>query len=213
MWYRYCSLILDAIIPPSRDVALTKSLSLDDLARLLHPRAHPDFPWITTLFPYAHPKIRALIRSIKYGNEQDAVLLVGKIAADEILSLLEEKQLFSGWEKPSLVPVPSSPERMRLRGYNQAARIAIAISNDIEGMRYEPTLLTREERQSQVRLPNDKRRTNIRGAFRATGHQKVRGKHIVLLDDVAESGYTLDDARRALVEAGAADVIAVALAH
>jgi ComF family protein len=134
---------------------------------------------------------------------------VGVLAADYVIELASELQQFRGWENSIIVPVASSAARSRERGYNQAARIARAIARTAELPYAE--ILTRDDRQSQVHVPRAKRKSNIAGAFRAG--VAASGRHIILIDDVVESGATLVDARRALLEAGAAGVVAIAIAH
>ena len=135
----------------------------------------------------------------------------GALAADYLLEVLEEQRAFQGWGSAVIVPIPSSQKRLRERGYNQAARLAEAIVSNIDGVRYKPELLTREDRESQVQVERSKRVANIAGAFAAS--PAAKGLFIIIIDDVVESGATLADARRALLDAGVKGVIALAMAH
>lgn len=206
--------ILDALIPLSSESIIARSLSEATLAELLHPMIHRDRPWITALFPYRNPKVRALIRAIKYRGEKAPLPALGRILSDEIIQVLGDKKVLEGWQSPLLIPIPSSRERLRSRGYNQVERIVLATLPHLQDhVVYAPDVLGRKDRKSQVEVDKIKREANIRGAFFVIRPEKVAGMNIVLIDDVAETGTTLTDAARALKEAGASEIIAITLAH
>ncbi len=206
--------ILDILIPLSSEAKIARSLSEETLIELLHPVIHRDRLWITALFPYRNPKVRALVRAIKYRGEKAPLPALGRIMADEILELASDKRALSGWHEPLLMPIPSSTERLRNRGYNQAERITLAILPHLDGSaEYAPDVLGREDRPSQVNVSKEAREKNVSGAFFVLRPEKVRDREIILVDDVAETGTTLSDAKRALMAAGATDVIALTVAH
>jgi len=215
---RAFSFFLDAFLPLSSESVIARALSEKELAKLVTPALHTREPWVYCLFRYSDPKVRALMRAIKYRGEKVPLPVLGKIAGDEIMSILEDKVLFEGWKNILLVPIPSAPRRLKKRGYNQADRIARGALPYLESMlSYAPDILARRDRQSQVDVAKEERRRNIEGAFFVPDnhiiYDKIHGSSIILIDDIAESGATLSDARRALIEAGATDVIAVAIAH
>ena len=207
------SYLLDAILPPHEDVRRARLLSPEKLAALVSPRAAA-LPWITALLPYREAHVRALIRAIKYHGETRALTGVGEYLGEYLIESIAEKRLLDGWGVPLLIAIPSSARKLRARGYNQAERILEAALPALGGAGLAaPRVLAREERQSQVEVLRAERAANIHGAFFVPDSRAVRGKEIILIDDVTESGATLADARRALLSAGARDVIAVALAH
>ncbi len=206
--------LLDALIPLSGEAAIARALSEETLSDLMHPIVHRDLPWITALFPYRNHKVRALIRAIKYRGEKAPLPALGHILGDEITDFLSAKRVLDGWQKPLLIPVPSSPERLRARGYNQAERIAIAIIPSVsDAIEYAPDILARADRPSQVSVSKAGRAENVRGSFFMLRPDKVAGRNVILIDDVAETGMTLWDARRALHEGGAGEVAAFTVAH
>lgn len=206
--------LMDALIPLSSEAAIARSLSEAVLFELLYPVVHRERPWITALFPYRNLKVRALVRAIKYRGEKAPLPALGRIMAEEIVSAVADKHALGGWHDPLILPIPSSPKRLKNRGYNQAERITLALLPYVgASMAYAPDILGREDRKSQVDVSRRAREKNIAGAFFVLRPEKVRGKDIVLIDDVAETGTTLEDARRALMASGAADVIAFTIAH
>jgi len=110
-----------------------------------------------------------------------------------------------------LVPIPLSPRRQRLRGYNQAEALARALGS-ISGGRVEAELLVRlRDTGTQTALTPAERQANIAGAFGMVAG--VRGERVLLIDDVFTTGATLAAAATTLLEAGATTVEAVTFAR
>ena len=205
--------LLDAVLPPHEDVRRARAVSAQELDALLSPHA-AGAQWVTALFPYRDPRIRAIVRAVKYHGEKKALAPAAAMLGEYIFEAVSEKKLLSGWQRPLIVPMPASPRRMRERGYNQAERILEAalplLGNAAE---FSSRALAREDRESQVSVERSKRNENIRNAFYVPDVSLVSGRFVILVDDVVESGSTLSDARRALKASGAKSVIAIALAH
>jgi ComF family protein len=102
------------------------------------------------------------------------------------------------------VPVPLHVARHADRGFNQSAEIARRAAQDLR-CRYDERLIRRvHATRPQVGLRLGERRTNLRGAFRASGN--LRGQRVAVVDDVLTTGATAGAVAAALVEAGAASV-------
>jgi ComF family protein len=127
---------------------------------------------------------------------------------DALASLLEETLRDRDFDAVAGVPMHAAKERRR--GYNQAELLARALSRRID-IQCDMTLLTRRrERATQSSLPKRDRAANVLGAFAASS--RVKGKSILIVDDICTTGETLRACAAALTAAGAARVCAAAVA-
>ncbi len=110
-----------------------------------------------------------------------------------------------------LIPIPLSQQRLSQRGFNQSLILAHHLSR---AKTQSQTLLRMIDTPAQSSLKRSQRLTNLAGAFAVAPLMalQVRGKNILLIDDVLTSGATLNFAARVLKQAGAAHVGALVLA-
>jgi ComF family protein len=151
--------------------------------------------------------MRTLVHQLKYADRHDARTLLGRWLAEAGRELLPGSDL--------IVPVPLSRLRLLQRQFNQAAVLAGELSRQT-GISADPLLLTRvRSTRSQVGMTRDQRRRNVAGAFSVPGDRRarLRGRNVLLIDDVITTGATVDACARTLKRAGAArvDVLALAL--
>jgi ComF family protein len=131
--------------------------------------------------------------------------------AGSLASLVEETLRARGdLAFDAVVAVPMSRAKLRQRGYNQAELLARALSSRVR-VGCDMTLLRRRgERATQSTLPRRDRAANVRGAFAASS--RVKGKSILVVDDICTTGETLRACAVTLLRAGAARVCAVTVA-
>jgi ComF family protein len=116
------------------------------------------------------------------------------------------------WPVDTVIPIPLGKNRLRERGYNQVAMVAMPLSIQL-GLKYYPSGLIRaRETRSQVGLSAEERQENVNKAFLAD-KKKVSGRNILLIDDVSTTGATLSSAAEALYASGAEDVFAATIAR
>ncbi len=110
-----------------------------------------------------------------------------------------------------IVPVPVSPGTMRRRGYNQSALLAEELAKRV-GVPLETGVLEKSmETEQQMLLDREARLQNVKGAYRVAGSEKIAGKRVLLVDDVATTGSTLNECAATLKAAGAVQVDALCL--
>ena len=108
-------------------------------------------------------------------------------------------------ERTALVPVPLAGARERERGFNQSARVAQALAAHWQIPVWSDVLVRARSTETQTRLTPEARRHNVSGAFRAVSgtRARLRGTHLVLVDDVVTTGATLVECASALLDGGA----------
>ena len=111
-----------------------------------------------------------------------------------------------------VVPVPLHPNRLAERGYNQSGLLAAAFAQRIGRLCDETSLVKIRDTEHQSRSTGDERRENLKGAFRVVHPSRVRGRTVVLVDDVMTTGATMEACSAALLAGGAYRVVPFALA-
>ena len=148
--------------------------------------------------------LQKLIHLMKYGGMRPVAKELGRLmvaAADEFETV------------DCLVPVPLHRRRWWRRGFNQADLLAAAMSREVDIPVRRGLLRRARATESQAGLSNRQRRANVAGAFTATRPSQVRGRRILLVDDVMTTGATLNACATALKRAGAEYVGAVTSAR
>ena len=171
-------------------------------------RAAPRFAKAVAYGAYEGP-LRELIHIFKYQRVHSAAQLLGK--------LLRETVQRAGLAGPlAVIPVPLWPGKQRSRGFNQAGEIARSFcrAQAPAGIKLEATLLIRtRETTSQTGLTRAQRRANLRGAFAVRHPEKLRGRSILLVDDVMTTGSTASECARVLLRGGAKEVFVATVAR
>ena len=112
----------------------------------------------------------------------------------------------------ALVPVPLHPVRLRERGFNQAEALAEILSRKVRIPIWK-VLERRLYTSTQTRFDRIDRMQNLRNAFTLSKDKSVRGKHLLLVDDVLTTGATLDNCAKTLLAQGAESVRAITVAR
>lgn len=112
-----------------------------------------------------------------------------------------------------IIPVPLHTKRLRKRHYNQSAVLAKELGK-LWGVEVDYTSLIRHiNTRPQVEFSGRMRLDNVKGAFRVINPQNIKGKRVVLLDDVLTTGSTLKQSTLTLKKAGAKSVDTLTVAR
>ncbi|NBB52925.1 ComF family protein [Rhizobium sp. CRIBSB] len=143
---------------------------------------------------------RGLILRFKHGDHQPFAPLFARWIARAAADLIADCD--------AVLPVPLHPTRLLSRRFNQSAEIARPLAR-LSGREYLPDALSRVQRtESQGARSARGRRINVKSAFAVTpaGAMKIRGRRLLLIDDVLTTGATAEACTRALLAAGARSV-------
>jgi len=112
-----------------------------------------------------------------------------------------------------LVPVPLHPKRLKERGYNQSALLANELSKLTNLPIVEDCLVRQQHTSPQTKTATvEERRSNVSEAF-ICRNDRLRDRQVILIDDVATSGATLNACAQALKTGGATSVWGVTVAR
>ncbi|MCR4322831.1 MAG: phosphoribosyltransferase family protein [Candidatus Azambacteria bacterium] len=173
--------------------------------------------------PSGKSLLSVLYAATEYREQKTVSLLIAalkyhgvKHAAVHCADILTTHLLHTGFTPRNdhlVVAVPLHKKRLRERGFNQAELIAKNIAAQYK-IPYAPRALTRREHtppQTEVH-ERAKRLENVKGAFVCYNVKTVRGKSIILIDDVTTTGATFEACAHALKAAGAKKITACAIA-
>ena len=151
--------------------------------------------------------VRDCIHAFKYNN---ALHLCPQLAA-WLAETLNDPRITS-CIADAFIPVPLHHVRFREREFNQAEELArllakqtnIPMWHALKRIRYTTT---------QTKLDRSERMENLHGAFRVRHTRRVKGRHLILVDDVFTTGSTVEECSRVLMRAGAASVRVITVAR
>ena len=172
-------------------------------------RAAPAFDAAWAAVDYGYPW-SALLTQFKFHSDPGAARALAQLLArcPGAMAALASATL--------IVPVPLSRERLRQRGFNQAALLAKALARMPGAARCACELLVRaRDTPAQSQLPRSARLHNLRQVFSVPPQRvaDIAGRRVVLVDDIMTTGATLEAAAQALRAAGARHICALVVAR
>ena len=194
-------------------------MQLEDQLCGLCRRIPPPFERAVAFGVYRHT-LRWLIHSLKYDGMEPVADELGSRLAQTLLSFEPGAP-----RNMRVVPVPLHAAKQKLRGFNHAELLARSAVKAVCGLqrvedksswdlKMTPGILERQRAtQSQAGLSPHQRRENLRGAFFVPRPDRVKGSHILLIDDIYTTGATARACTKALLAAGAEAVWVATLAR
>ena len=162
----------------------------------------PHFHKLRSLGYFTGP-LRDAIHSLKYQRN----LGLGDFFSIPLMQIVEREK----WQIDLITAVPLNKNRLKERGFNQAEILAKPVARKM-GILYSSNLIRRiKNTNSQVGLSLQERQNNVANAFIAIP-DLVKSKNVLIIDDVATTGSTMDACAKALMDAGTKNVFALTLA-
>lgn len=156
--------------------------------------------------PYRDEQVREALLQYKFGGKTVYSRLFGSLVADSVRECMTGKYDLISW-------VPLSKKRLKERGYDQAMLLALAAALELDDVAVETLRKNRNTAPQSGTDSADERRANISGAYEVIDPELVRGKRILLIDDIITTGSTVSECARTLMLAGAEGVVCAAVAH
>ncbi len=166
---------------------------------------HPP-PFAKAFAPFEHDgSVARAIHRFKYEQRSDLSRPLASLLASSA------KRFLDAVPNSLVVPLPLHTARFRERGFDQATLLAVELGAIAKRPVEDGWLARTRATERQVGLSEDARDANVRGAF--TASPLVRGRDLVLVDDVYTTGSTASEATRTLLGAGARVVHVLTLAR
>lgn len=169
-------------------------------------RRNSHIDYFYTVF-YYESVVRDIIRKFKYGNRE----YLGSVLSEYLIDFFN--CAFSGkFENAVIIPIPLHKDKLKVRGFNQSEIIASYLSK-ATGIKMESKALIRiKNTKPQFVKKRCQRFDNLKGAFMCCKKLSC-SKDIILVDDVATTGATMQEAAKTLKSVVSSNIIALALAH
>lgn len=154
-------------------------------------------------------KVQNLIHQLKYKNRPEVGVYLGKRYG----SYLKKSPLFSSVDV--IIPVPLHQTKQRKRGYNQAEKIAEGLSSSMEIPYDSKSFIRSHATETQTRKTKEERWENVKNKFKVEESDKIKNRHILLVDDVITTGSTLEACAQVLLDEEGVKVsmVSIAAAH
>lgn len=178
------------------------------------PPCHKASPFVlASAASYENPVVRGLIRTLKYGFVRPAFFQLRDSVLYPYFRMSGISRIIT--KECLIVPIPLHPKKERGRGFNQSLLIAEALRDFLgDSSPLISRILVRvKNTKAQAEIKDsEKRKENVRNCFAVKNPSEIKGKNIILIDDVFTSGATANEAVRTLKVAGAKRVLVFVLA-
>ncbi len=151
--------------------------------------------------------VQRLLHQLKYNHHPEIGVKLGKVFGYSLA-----KSGYAG-SFDIIIPVPLHPIRQRRRGYNQSAKFAEGLSTALDIPWNESISIRKGKAITQTRKSKEERWENVRDSFSIVNDSQIRGKRILLVDDVITTGATMEACGLHLINGGCAALSVACIAE
>lgn len=150
-------------------------------------------------------KYAEILHDIKYYGNKEAAIFLGKMAGMEM-----QKQ--NNLHVDCIIPIPLHPQKQKKRGYNQSELIAQGMALALGCPVFNDCLIRHTNTSTQTKKSKQDRWDNVKDSFSLSHTEKIKHKHVLLVDDVVTTGATLEACALQLLKVEGLKVSLVSLA-
>jgi len=139
--------------------------------------------------------MQELMHQLKYKGNKDLGVILGKLMGSQLADTHRFREV------DALVPLPLYPEKEHKRGYNQAKLLCEGMAETMGKPILSKAVIRTHHTESQTKKSRVERWQNMEGRFLVADEAAIKGKHLLLVDDVVTTGATLEACGRELLAA------------
>ena len=172
---------------------------------------------ILAAYDYRDPLIKKAIWELKYHHKHYLGEKLGQLLYDALIEDIGDMRVTTPGRAILLIPTPISKKKIKLRGYNQSLSITKGFRDSAPVGVFEikdKIIYKTLDNIPQAKITNRKRRLeNVKGVFDIKNPEAVKGRTIIVIDDVTTTGGTINEIMKVLKKSGAKKVVGFAVAH
>ena len=171
--------------------------------------------WIISLWNYRDPHVETIMRHVKNNPNRRIATLIAPVMCAKLREAARDPATpFSAITRAIIVPIPIGRARYRSRGYNQSLLLARPLAKQLRRTIATNVLVKSRTTKKQGTTKNRAERlANLKNSFVVNHPRAIRGRDIIIVDDITTTGSTLVEARETLLRAGARHVVAITVAN
>ncbi|MBK9328841.1 MAG: ComF family protein [Sphingobacteriales bacterium] len=146
------------------------------------------------LFFHKGEMVQQILHNIKYYEQKELASFIGRIFGER----LQNNPYLH--DVTTIVPVPLHPQKQHIRGYNQSALFAEGMNEVLQLEMSANNLFRKTNTESQTRKSRTERWENVGAVFAVRKPDRLKGKHVLLIDDVLTTGATLEACAQTLID-------------
>lgn len=212
------NIILDILFPTKcLNCHADNEILCNNCVGLLHLAERETTENILAVFDYRDEITKKAIWELKYHHKRYLGERLGQLLYEYLIEDISDLKIHVSGRSIYVIPTPISSHKHKVRGYNQALIIAKGFCNSSEKGALElknNIIFKKIDTIPQAKITNRKKRLeNIRGVFEIKNQNIIKGRTIIIIDDVTTTGGTITEIMKILKKAGAKKVIGFAVAH